>query len=310
MEENSVAYIYSLLDPTNDLVRYIGWTSSIDKRYKEHLKEAKSGSKNHRCNWIRLLLSQNKFPIIKIIEEVPYSKRHEREIYWIAYYGRENLVNGSNGGEGNKGLVVSESVKKYLSDMFSGEGNPFYGKKHTEEAIEKMRNKIVSNDTKEKIRNAHLGKKLTEDHKKKISDTIRKNPPFLGKKHTEDSKKKNRDSHIGKPAWNKNKRTNLPSHNRGIKSRGKSPYIGVSIKGNGFCARVHVNGERIYLYGTQNEENTAIAYDIGAIFYYGKNSNLNFSNFRNDYIFHLEKYKVENIYDLRNVIKYFLEEME
>lgn len=308
MKKEDVAYIYSLIDPIDNSIRYIGWTSNVENRYKQHLKEARRGSKNHRCNWIRSLFSKNVLPTISVIEEIPYSKRQEREVYWISYYGRENLVNSTDGGEGQKGAVVSDSVKRYFSELFSGEGNPFFGKTHTNETKLKLRNRIVSDDTKEKIRKWHEGKKLSEDHKNKISESLKSNPPFLGKKHTEEAKEKNRIWHLGKPAWNKGKRTNIPSSNRGIKTSGNSEYIGVSIKANGFSARVHVNGERLYLYGTKNEKFTAIAYDIGAIFYYGEDSSLNFPELREEYIQYLSQYEILDVKELRKIIKSFLEE--
>jgi len=48
-----------------------------------------------------------------------------------------------------------EKMANTLSGIFSGEGNPFYGEKHDEEALRKMRNK--SEETIEKIRKAKTG---------------------------------------------------------------------------------------------------------------------------------------------------------
>jgi group I intron endonuclease len=54
-------------------------------------------------------------------------------------------------GEAGRGIKRSEAFKENLRKVVSGSGNPFYGKRHTEEA-------------KEKNRKAHLGKKLTPEH--------------------------------------------------------------------------------------------------------------------------------------------------
>lgn len=70
----------------------------------------------------------------------------------------------------------SEEQKQLISQMFTGEGNPFYGKHHTEE-------------TKQKISNSRKGKNAGESHH------------FYGKHHSEDSLKKitqNRKSKGGK----------------------------------------------------------------------------------------------------------------
>ena len=70
----------------------------------------------------------------------------------------------------------SEEQKQLISQMFMGEGNPFYGKHHTEE-------------TKKKISNSRKGKNVGENHH------------FYGKHHSEDSLEKiaqNRKSKGGK----------------------------------------------------------------------------------------------------------------
>jgi len=56
---------------------------------------------------------------------------------------------------------------------------------------------------KKRLSEAHKGKVLSEETKRKISETLKKNPSFKGKKHTTESKEKNRLKHLGKTAWNK-----------------------------------------------------------------------------------------------------------
>lgn len=102
-----------------------------------------------------------------------------------------------------------------------GESNPFYGKKHTLEAREKMSNasrgKIISDEQKRILSRTHKGKPKSEEHKRKMSESgkgrlysedARKNisegqikryvdggvHPRTGKKHTEESKKKMSES--------------------------------------------------------------------------------------------------------------------
>ena len=75
--------------------------------------------------------------------------------------------------QGNK---WSEEQRELMSEMFKGEGNPFYGKHHTEE-------------TKQLISEHRKGKRAGEEH------------PMYGKHHTEDSLQKmseNRKSKGGK----------------------------------------------------------------------------------------------------------------
>ena len=66
-----------------------------------------------------------------------------------------------------KGRKLSEEAKNKLSEMRRGKLNPFYGKTHTQE-------------NREKIRQTHLGKKQTEEHKKKRAMVGEHNPAWKG----------------------------------------------------------------------------------------------------------------------------------
>ena len=90
-----------------------------------------------------------------------------------------------------KSSPLNEERIQNLKEKMKGVRNPFYGKHHTEES-------------KEKMRAAKVGKKLTEEHKRKISES--NNRPFLGKHHTEESKEKMRAAKIGKKQTEEHKR--------------------------------------------------------------------------------------------------------
>jgi hypothetical protein len=82
-----------------------------------------------------------------------------------------------------RGKHHSEETKKKIGEAnrnnySNPENHPFYGRKHSEESIEKMRK-------------AKQGKKLTDEHKKKISEKMKgENNHFYGKHHTEETKQK------------------------------------------------------------------------------------------------------------------------
>ena len=75
-----------------------------------------------------------------------------------------------------------------LKESQKGSGNPFYGKKHTEETLEKIRiqniGRKASEETKKKMSNTRLGVKKTEEHKAKIG---RKGLIMLMNKDTNES---------------------------------------------------------------------------------------------------------------------------
>jgi group I intron endonuclease len=163
---------------------YIGKSeTNIEDRWKRHLRDLRNDKhRNKDGKRDKLQRAWNKYGeenfIFGVIEEYNIEECNEREIYWIAYY--DSFYNGYNqtkGGEGslgkepwNKGKkdIYSNETKQKISESVSeaikGEKNPFYGKTHTYE-------------TKQKISEAHKGKILTEEHKKKISKAIQ------GEKH-------------------------------------------------------------------------------------------------------------------------------
>lgn len=111
-------YIYQLIDPKNNEVRYIGKTVQDPKyRLYSHISVSKTGrKKDHTHSWIKSLLKINKMPIIKVIEE---TFDINREIYWINYYTRNgfNLTNHTVGGEqgtlGATWKVSKDKLEKY-----------------------------------------------------------------------------------------------------------------------------------------------------------------------------------------------------
>lgn len=86
----------------------------------------------------------------------------------------------------NAGRSHSEEWKKEMSKKFSGELNPYYGKKHNEEILQKM--KQNSKEGYAKFKNS-----LSDDEWKKFCQNYGRSGEFngfFGKKHTEEAKKK------------------------------------------------------------------------------------------------------------------------
>jgi hypothetical protein len=92
--------IYALRE--DHFVQYVGKTKfPLEVRLADHLKEARRGGKNRKCNWIRRMLRQGFAPVITILE-VAEGDGCKEEIAWIKYfrdYGID-LTNTAKGGEG------------------------------------------------------------------------------------------------------------------------------------------------------------------------------------------------------------------
>src|SRR5208283_148386 len=139
-----MSIIYKITNTINGKI-YIGQSKfSLDKRWKEHLRDYnRSYKNNHFYNAIR------KYGIdcwiFEVLEEVnDISNLNEAEMKWIEYYDTfNNGYNSTTGGDG--GYIRSEETK------------------------EKMR-KPKSEETKEKMRQAQLGHIVTEEHKEKMKN--------------------------------------------------------------------------------------------------------------------------------------------
>lgn len=144
-----MVYIYVLIDPRNNRIRYVGQTArKLSDRYSEHCEKQRQN--NHRTHWLELLRALNLKPIMQVIEECNESNWAEREIYWIAEHKRTgcDLVNDTLGGEG---------------------GSPMLGKKHTEETRRKQSaaalGRSISEEVKTIIGNKNRGKKRSQEVK-------------------------------------------------------------------------------------------------------------------------------------------------
>lgn len=149
-------------------------------------------------------LPKDKTRIIFLKQNLTEEEAFKHEIYMIAVFGRKDLGTGilynrTNGGDGVSGRIFSEdqrknigldTKKKWESGVFTessyekwrdaskGENNPMYGKTHTEEA-------------REKIRNTHIDRTWDDELKLKKSNSMKgEDNHFYGKTHNEDTKEK------------------------------------------------------------------------------------------------------------------------
>ncbi len=150
---NSPLLIYKIVNDVNDNV-YVGYTAtSLQKRFSWHIRDAKTGHKKKLYNAMRKLGIDN-FGI-KLIEECwDEAQLKSREEYYITFY--DSYENGYNASSKSCGIM-----------------------RHSKRSREKMRK-------------AKLGKKLSESHKLAISKGQQDRDPSTyvipnnkGRKHTE-----------------------------------------------------------------------------------------------------------------------------
>jgi hypothetical protein len=112
-------YIYALLDPDTDDVRYIGITGTTpEQRYREHVS-SKSKPVTPRDFWMNGLIKQGKKPKLLVLEQ---NVGINDEAKWIKHYIQQgaSLVNSSSM-FGNSMIRVSKEVKSKVAAIASEE---------------------------------------------------------------------------------------------------------------------------------------------------------------------------------------------
>jgi group I intron endonuclease len=152
----------------------------IGKTIKE-IEERFSGHKyNYKKTDTYLYRAMRKYGIdkfeISVLESVDgdLEELNQREKYWIEKLKPTyNMTSGGDGGD----TSLSEKYQKYMlthSERMTGENNPFYGKKHNEfskKLISQKKTGVrLSEETKEKIRKANFGKKMSKESIEKTSE--------------------------------------------------------------------------------------------------------------------------------------------
>lgn len=154
-------YLYYLIDPITNKVRYIGITNNPERRLKEHIRDSKRKN-SHKDNWIKKLIKFNLLPIQKVVLENE-SKDFiiQKEIDSIKEY--TDLTNSTSGGEY---FTFDQKVIEKLKEKNKGKNNPCYGKKWTEQE-------------KELLRKQRKGRKLNKNWKDNIGKSAKNRIPVI-----------------------------------------------------------------------------------------------------------------------------------
>jgi len=147
-----MAEVYKI---TNTLTNksYIGYTSKGSlNRFATHLTDAlvyKRDKNRKFYNAIRKYGKDN-WVLAVLIENIEVNEAKKKEIEMIAFYDTyNNGYNATHGGDGNNGIIMSQESNIKRSIALKG----------VPKTYDRMKGKNHSNDTKEKISNAHKGMK-------------------------------------------------------------------------------------------------------------------------------------------------------
>jgi group I intron endonuclease len=163
--------IYALKEKNSIYLRYIGLTTNtLINRFKKHLRDK---TITHKTNWINRIGKDN-IEIILIEEHIQTTDELcEKEIYYINKFKKEGhkLTNTTLGGDGWFGMKFSDTHKQNISKNHSdvsGENNPMFGKNHTLEARDKIRNAKLNTTHSAATKDKMSLKKLGENNSKAV----------------------------------------------------------------------------------------------------------------------------------------------
>ena len=217
--------IYKLTNLEDGKV-YVGQTNNLDIRKNRHFYDLKKNKHHNKF----LQNSYNKYGEENFIFECVEitDNLDERELYWINEYGGINS-------ELNYNLKdpltsdFSDYLKVEIKKSMSGENNPNYGNKWSEEQKEKL-----SKERKGLTLEVRVGKEKSDLAKEKMSKTR------TGGKHTEEHKNKIREANLGE----KN-----PNYGKGYKQVGeKNPMWGKPSKNRTPIQQFTIEGEFVKEY--------------------------------------------------------------
>ena len=239
-----MAYVYKHLRKDTNEVFYIGIGN--DESYK------RANDITHRNKHWNGVYMKVGFDCEIIEDNLTWEEACEREKYWIKFYGRRDLnegtlVNLTDGGDGTIGRIVSDETRRKMSKLLRSyyEKHPKVGYTPNEATRQKIsqakkgipisaaqrailiecnRNRVYSEETRRKMSESHKGIPCSEVTKQKISDVKRgkmsaENRMQIsmrrkGVKASAETLEKLRKSHLGNTASDETKRKMSESQKR------------------------------------------------------------------------------------------------
>lgn len=121
--DSITAFVYGLKDPRDDLFRYVGQTTNVKKRFKQHMAGSVDGSPEKR-QWISELKLKGMEPKCEVLEgcNLAYAKKVEKK--WINRMRAEGhpLTNGEYGKSVNSSppqwVDLADTLQQIRSLMF------------------------------------------------------------------------------------------------------------------------------------------------------------------------------------------------
>ena len=196
---SEIVYIYGLVDPLTNQLRYVGKSVNPKSRLRRHIAD-RNINDSYKDRWIRSLNEKSLKPTLLIIDVVNKNEWVYWEQFYISYFKfiGFNMVNGAIGGDeppSTKGRKHTEESKLKMSRSKKGKPIPWLNnnKSRSERHKKKLSDSLKGrkSEKKGKTYDDIYGKELSEILKKKLSDSHKGlncgvNHPMYNKKHSEE----------------------------------------------------------------------------------------------------------------------------
>jgi group I intron endonuclease len=192
------AGIYKLTSNDSGKI-YIGKAVNLRKRLNVHknCKKVPNGMFHFQNALVKYGWDSFTVEILEVFEDFVKLRDNasllQREAYYIEFFDATNSDKGYNlckFSTDTTGIPLSEEHKDKIRQAHLGKTMPIETK---EKLIQSNLGRVVSDKTREKLRQSKIGKPFSDEHKEKLRQSR------LGKKMTEENKKKLLQCRLGKP---------------------------------------------------------------------------------------------------------------
>ena len=132
--------VYQIRNTNTDKI-YVGSAVNFSERrgkHKYYLKKGTHHSIHLQRSWEKHGIDAFRFEVLEIVENLDQLVEREQHYLDTLKPFDDNGYNICRVANNCRGVPCSEKQRQRLSEMFSGTGNPFYGKTHTKESKRKM----------------------------------------------------------------------------------------------------------------------------------------------------------------------------